>query len=317
VRDCENTFTSWSGRKFSQWLGCIRGLGEDEDAVECGWVTSKGPDVYGITHSEKVLCYITEHILYKVQDDLVPLHAKLVGTVQRPKPGPCLQHVNVKQAELLIKEVQTDMTAAVLSVVDDIEKRFPDSELLLAFRIVCPNFWNSEEEEEELEEQFSDSLGLLCDHFGVAHEICSGLLPAIVNKAELYDQASTYKVLARGAARKAREECGGGASVAASNGEMLVMWRKLSSAGLNSENQVGEFMKLARVLMTVVGTSVSDERAFSAMTFVKNSLRSSLEEHLEACVRVKEQTLFDLTTFPHTEVLETWRQASVRGRYLS
>jgi hypothetical protein len=115
----------------------------------------------------------------------------------------------------------------------------------------------------------------------------------------------------------ARQKCGGGVSVAASNGEMLVMWRKLSSAGVNSENQVGEFMKLARLLMTVVGTSVSDERAFSARTFVKNSLRSSLDKHLEACVRVKEQTLFDLTTFPHTDVLATWREASVRGRYLS
>jgi hypothetical protein len=39
---------------------------------------------------------------------------------------------------------------------------------------------------------------------------------------------------------------------------------------MNSENQVGEFMDLARLLMTVVGTSVSNQRAVSALKFVKN-----------------------------------------------
>jgi hypothetical protein len=57
--------------------------------------------------------------------------------------------------------------------------------------------------------------------------------------------------------------------------------------------------------MTVVGTSVSNERACSGMTFVKKSLCSSLDKHFEACVGVKEQTLFDWTTFPHTHVLAT------------
>jgi hypothetical protein len=95
------------------------------------------------------------------------------------------------------------------------------------------------------------------------------------------------------------------------------MWRKWRSAGVNSENQSGEFMKLARLLMTGVGTSVRNERAFSEMTFVKKCLCSSLAKHLEACVRVKEQTLSDLTTCTHKDFVATWREASVRGGYLS
>jgi hypothetical protein len=74
---------------------------------------------------------------------------------------------------------------------------------------------------------------------------------------------------------------------------------------------------LALIVVSMVVLFKGDERAFSAVTFVKNSRRNSLETHLEACVRVKEQTLFDLTTFPHIEVLEAWREASVRGRYMS
>jgi hypothetical protein len=73
----------------------------------------------------------------------------------------------------------------------------------------------------------------------------------------------------------------------------------------------------AVLLMTVVYTSVRNERAFSAMTYVEKWLRSSLVKHLGACVTVGEQTLFDLTTFPHTHVLATWREASVCGKYLS
>jgi hypothetical protein len=124
---------SWSGRKFSKWLGFTNALEEDEDAADCGWVMSKGPDVYGITHDEEVLCS-------KIQDDLVPLHAKHVATAQKPKPGARVQPVNFERAEPLINEMQTDMTAAVLSVVDDIEKRLPDRVLLTAFRIVRPAF---------------------------------------------------------------------------------------------------------------------------------------------------------------------------------
>jgi hypothetical protein len=162
----------------------------------------------------------------------VPLHAKHVATERKPKPDPRVQPVSFEQADLVIKEVQTDMTAAVLSVVDDIEKRLPNREFLTTFRIICPAFWISEQDEEELEELlFSNSLDLLCDHFGKAHNIDGCAVPAIVNRAKMYDQSATCKAFARDAARMARQKCARGVSVAASTGDMLVMWRKLRTAG--------------------------------------------------------------------------------------
>jgi hypothetical protein len=44
----------------------------------------------------------------------------------------------------------------------------------------------------------------------------------------------------------------------------------------SSDALYGEIMKAARLGMTLVGTSVADERAFSAMIFVKNVLRACL-----------------------------------------
>ena len=70
-------------------------------------------------------------------------------------------------------------------------------------------------------------------------------------------------------------------------------------------------------MITVVSGNVADERAFSALEFVKTARRNRLEgEHLEACVCLKTQGFFDLSTFPIQEALAEWHAgAPVRGRY--
>jgi hypothetical protein len=70
----------------------------------------------------------------------------------------------------------------------------------------------------------------------------------------------------------------------------------------SSDALYGEIKRAARLGMTLAGTSVADERVFSAMTFVKNVLRASLSTNLALCVRTKLQEWFDLETF-HTTVV--------------
>ena len=83
-----------------------------------------------------------------------------------------------------------------------------------------------------------------------------------------------------------------------------------------AEVQLSEYIKLAKLSMTVVGTSVNDERAFSAMSFVKSPERNRLDEHLEVAVRAKYQGQFTYETFPIEEGLKEWHDAApVRGRY--
>lgn len=63
------------------------------------------------------------------------------------------------------------------------------------------------------------------------------------------------------------------------------------------EVQLSELIKLAELVMPVVGTSVNHERELSAMFFEKNPERNLLEKHLEIAVREKNQGLFTYETF--------------------
>ena len=58
--------------------------------------------------------------------------------------------------------------------------------------------------------------------------------------------------------------------------------------------------------MTLLGTSVEDERLFSLLAFVQNKQRNRLDAHLEPCMRMKAQTLFDDETFPYLDVSKEW-----------
>jgi hypothetical protein len=58
-------------------------------------------------------------------------------------------------------------------------------------------------------------------------------------------------------------------------------------------------MRAARLGMTLVGTSVADERAFSCMTFIKNNVQTRLSTNLALCMHMKLQEWFDLDTFPY------------------
>jgi hypothetical protein len=80
------------------------------------------------------------------------------------------------------------------------------------------------------------------------------------------------------------------------------MWRGIASLPV-TEQLYGQIMKLAQIGMTLVGTSVSDERAFSAMTFAKNFLWSSLTRHQPLCMRMKLQDEYDLSSLPYHLVL--------------
>jgi hypothetical protein len=72
----------------------------------------------------------------------------------------------------------------------------------------------------------------------------------------------------------------------------------MAMAALIISLMYGELMRLAKVGMTLVGTSIIDERAFVTMTFVQNCLGANLRTHLPLCVRMKLQEEYDEETFP-------------------
>jgi hypothetical protein len=64
----------------------------------------------------------------------------------------------------------------------------------------------------------------------------------------------------------------------------------------------------------MVSGSVSDERAFSAMNFIKNDLRNRLDTNLEACLLVYMQNLFITAIFPYGELQERLKSMYVDHR---
>jgi hypothetical protein len=70
------------------------------------------------------------------------------------------------------------------------------------------------------------------------------------------------------------------------------MWRGIDALP-NSDVLHGEVMRLAKLGLTLAGTSVMDERALSTMISVKSCLHASLTTHLHLYVRMNLQEQYD------------------------
>ena len=78
-----------------------------------------------------------------------------------------------------------------------------------------------------------------------------------------------------------------------------MFWSLLSAVPFY-QTAISEFIKVGEIALTMVGGSVEDERAFSAMNFLKNKHRNRLDTNLAVCMRMKMQNLYSLNTFPFT-----------------
>ena len=63
-----------------------------------------------------------------------------------------------------------------------------------------------------------------------------------------------------------------------------------------------EWLVVASIALMMVSGSVADERAFSAMNFIKNVLRNRLHVNLEACVMMYAQDMLTTASFPYEEL---------------
>ena len=92
---------------------------------------------------------------------------------------------------------------------------------------------------------------------------------------------------------------------------LVLFWRALMLVPEPAKVLVGDYAKLAEILMVLLGTSVEDER-LSTLAFVQNKQRNRLQAHLEPCVRMKAQKLFDDETFPYIEAARRWHEKCQR-----
>jgi hypothetical protein len=224
----------------------------------------------------------------------------------------------------LRKEVQKQVSAMVKNAKKEMRKRFPYPDILRAFSFIDLRYYCSEEasvpdlrsklrclaehysptrpgisvDDEKLQEEaprFFQIAAVLARNMlsasdDVEQDSAEGIAACDADISEAEDLVLTDALAEMSRLQRADH--------AAAKHPSVRMWRGIATLPA-AEQLYGQIMKLAKIGMTLVGTSVSDERAFSAMTFVKNSLRSSLITHLPLCMRMKLQEEYDLSSFPY------------------
>jgi hypothetical protein len=153
---------SWAGSEFflwNSWQGCLCKTKSKRDSSP--WVFSEGPDIDGTEFDAPVLC----RRVARDTNRLIPLTAKYMPTPQCPCPLRLPQYVDEEQAVLLVSDTREQVTAAVQSLITDLEDRFPMRELLCAFDIITPNVWSANDSSEP--DELHDMLQCLISAFGV------------------------------------------------------------------------------------------------------------------------------------------------------
>lgn len=280
-----------------------------------------------------------------------------------------------------VSHLQVLAAEAAQQLLADIKERFPDNQLMRAFRILDPNFYLNGGKMEE----FMESLETLIAQYGTDKEVEGEKVAAMVDAEDLRSKAGLFfdfaadtasckfgngvhnAVAGEDDAGGMEEDAGGSdddapqpADDGLDHGEaeekeeeesddsgdegahpgapgagrsrrrrrrrkrhgtpwLVLFWRALMLVSELAEVYVGQYAKLAQILMTLLGTSVEDERLFSLLAFVQNKQRNRLDAHLEPCMRMKAQTLFDDETFPYLDVSKEWhgmrdRRTSVQQR---
>ena len=66
------------------------------------------------------------------------------------------------------------------------------------------------------------------------------------------------------------------------------------------KQQCSEWVTAAQCSVALVSVRVEDERTFSVLSFVRNTLRKRLTTHLEDVVRIKYQQEYTTSTFDYS-----------------
>jgi len=78
-------------------------------------------------------------------------------------------------------------------------------------------------------------------------------------------------------------------------------------------HKISEFVILANIASVQVPGSVEEERLFSKLAFIKNDRRNRLEEqHLNACLTLATQRMWELEQFPFERAIAKWSAAKQR-----
>jgi hypothetical protein len=199
----------------------------------------------------------------------------------------------------LIADVKAQLKSASAKLRNDLSSRFPPVETLEALSIVYPQYLADDEKCTDVDFKRRLDVVVRCftgtkfvdatDYGIVGGKVGKTAITSPLCAELLVSQSSKFKSYARNHAKAIMEQESGNIP------KLTLFWRIFSK--IHGAPRVSEWLKLARLAMCMVGGSVEDERAFSALAFVKNKQRNALNVHLELCVCLKTQHFFQLEDF--------------------
>ena len=92
-------------------------------------------------------------------------------------------------------------------------------------------------------------------------------------------------------------------------------WQKVSQNTLMVQ-QLFEFIKVAKIAVTIVLGSVEDEHTFSTLGFMKSTLHNHFGSHLDTTMKVFSQPFYKQDSFLYHNAINHWhKQKAQLGAY--
>ena len=219
-----------------------------------------------------VLTVEDSHVAVAVKDRQVELQAKPPRTGRRPAPPAPFTLDGLPPRIAAAKRLGT---TAMKTVRQQFEDRLPSSALLKALAIIDPRFWAVVK---PTSQQFISTMAPLREQFCQDKELPDGAPVVWQNHQQELRSAIAAKEEAQAAGKRCKVEM--------PPSPTTTLWQEVSQEPA-SASSIPEFIRLAQLVMVIATGSVEDERTFSDMNFIKNDLRSRLDEpHLNVCMRL-------------------------------
>jgi len=197
------------------------------------------------------------------------------------------------------------------SLCDELDRHFPQQELLDVFGIIYLQYWK----QEGVEESFPQHLLVLKSFYYHAKSVNASVggvgqthtIAKMLSATNLDNQQGLFKVTMQA---NAEATCSPPFHV----NPMIKLWRSLSQSW-HLQKLIFEYFKVVEIGCCMVLGSVEDERCFSTLKFLKSCQCNRLGKHLPLVVHMFGQKYYTLDNFPYKDAINSWKNVVKVGRH--
>lgn len=208
----------------------------------------------------------------------------------------------------IIAEVKVQCSQAAEVIINQLDEKFPNCELMDSFGIVFPQYWKSGKSLSTFPLHFAVLKKYFCEKKSLKEngEGNSSIdISQALNLELLESQMSLFKLTMKQNGPQILEEG------PFDENPLTKLWIKLSKNPIFCD-RICEWFKVAQIAIVTVVGSVEDERTFSTVAWMKNKVRNRLTDHLDTSVQMYAQRYWDIHTFPYQDAITLWKDSKGR-----